>query len=248
MRDFKNYIKEYKKLPFEQIQIQFRRKKLLYFLNKYKPLKVLEVGCGFLPLFIDYENYNSFTIIEPIYEFYINAFNKANNNNRINVINKTLEESIDNSKSTDYDFIIISSLLHEIENPNYFLNCLSQLCNDNTIICFIVPNSHSLHRLLAVAMGLIESEYQLSSTQRLMQQNSIFDTNKLTDYLFNFGYNSFYTETYFIKPFSHKQMQLLVDFKILNTRMLDGLYNLSSILPDIGSELIVLAKFKKGNE
>ena len=45
------------------IQISFRRKKVLSVLKNYKPQKVLEIGCGYRPLFMDFKSFEKFTII-----------------------------------------------------------------------------------------------------------------------------------------------------------------------------------------
>ena len=147
-------------------------------------------------------------------------------------------------RNKKYDFIVASSILHELDDPNQFLDTIKKLSNPSTVSCIIVPNSHSFHRLLAVSMGLIENEFEMSNTQVRMQQNSTFNLDNLCQLIKEKGFNPFFTETFFIKPFTHKQMAQIFNENIINYKILDGLYNLSKLLPDIGSEILVLSKLQ----
>lgn len=69
-RDLNDYSNAYLG-PFEEIQVQFRRKKVLEILTKYKHENILEVGCGkdSIVNYIPGKDYNFFYIVEPIKEF-----------------------------------------------------------------------------------------------------------------------------------------------------------------------------------
>lgn len=51
MRDIDKYAEDYVKGDFEIYQVKYRRKMVLEQIAKYKPRKVLEIGCGMEPLF-----------------------------------------------------------------------------------------------------------------------------------------------------------------------------------------------------
>lgn len=244
MRDLQEYLVNYDKLPFEDIQISFRRKKVLSILNKYNPNNVLEVGCGYRPLFVEFKSFEKFTIIEPIKKFFSHAKKKASTISNVNVINGLFEESIDSIIDLQFDMIIISSLLHEIKDLNYFLDKLKIICNKETLICVIVPNSNSFHRMLALSMGLINDLDAKSNTQIKLQQNHNFNKKSLCDLFKSKGFITDNVETFFIKPFTHNQMKMMLDNKIIDLSVLEGLYNLSHNLPDYGSELLLLTKLK----
>ena len=61
-----------------------------------------------------------------------------------------------------------------------------------------VPNAHSLHRLLAVEIGLIEDPFELSSTQKQMQQHSTFGLDSLAELLCQQGFEVQSSGGYFI--------------------------------------------------
>ena len=109
-----------------------------------------------------------------------------------------------------------------------------------------VPNAHSLHRLLAVAMGLIDSPKALSLTQLTMQQRSTYDSQTLHAELNRAGFQVTDSGSLFVKPFTHAQMQQLVDQGFMTPAMLDGLDRLAVIEPNLGSEIWVNARLSDG--
>lgn len=72
MRDIAKYAEDYLQKDFESYQVKYRRKLILEQIAKYKPRKVLEIGCGMEPLFLYVENV-AFTIVEPSAKFCENA-------------------------------------------------------------------------------------------------------------------------------------------------------------------------------
>ncbi len=76
-RDIKKYEESYlNNNDFEKYQINYRRKKILEILKKYNPRKVLEIGCGMEPLFIN-DGGREYVIVEPAKQFYDNAVKKS---------------------------------------------------------------------------------------------------------------------------------------------------------------------------
>jgi len=69
-----------------------------------------------------------------------------------------------------------------------------------------------------------------------------FDINKFIELLTSSGFQVLESGTYFIKPFSHKQMSELIESKIIDVKVLDGLYKMTGYMPDLGSE--IYAEFK----
>ena len=104
-----------------------------------------------------------------------------------------------------------------------------------------VPNAHSLHRLLAVEIGLIEDPFELSSTQKQMQQHSTFGLDSLAELLCQQGFEVQSSGGYFIN-FTHPQMQDLCDCGFLTGAHLEGLFRLSRRMPEFGSEIYINAR------
>lgn len=59
----------------------------------------------------------------------------------------------------DFDFIIISGLLHEVPDPKKLLQSIYKICKQDTLVHINVPNVYSFHRLLAYEMGCIKKHF-----------------------------------------------------------------------------------------
>jgi 2-polyprenyl-3-methyl-5-hydroxy-6-metoxy-1,4-benzoquinol methylase len=242
MRDINNYVKEYKNHDFEQIQVGFRRKKILERLNLYPHKHILEIGCGFDPVFQYMDNFDSMTVVDPGIEFIEHAKNiskTSKHESSIRCIHGFFEDLIPELSQQTYDFILVSSLLHELESPDSFLETLRSVCSINTILHINVPNAFSIHRILAKEMGLITEVFQKSETQKKLQQFSTFSIDSLEDLLKNKHFEIIESGSYFIKPFTHSQMNDMLVSNIIDTKVLDGLYKLTKYIPEYGSEIFV---------
>ena len=245
IRDLNKYYKDYLSLPFEEIQISYRRKKILEYLMKYDAQKICEIGCGLDPLFNYISCFKSIHIVEPILEFYENACGMANSRNNITVHLGKLEENITSLSKEKFDYIIMSSLLHEVENPEELLKSVNQISSVDTVIHINVPNAKSFHRVLAYEMGLIDNIFEKSDTQNKMQQFKTFDLESLKSLVINHGFSVIDSGSYFVKPFTHEQMQKMYTQNILTKEILNGLYLMVKYMPEMGSEIFVNIKANK---
>lgn len=247
MRNINDYTTTYMQSGFESIQVKYRRKKVLEQINKFESKRILEIGCGLEPLFSFYNRFEKYVIIEPSKEFFEKAVNLADKDNRIICFNDYfgndfIQKKINDLKAFEFDLIICSSLLHEIEDTTTFLEALHKICDKNTIIHINVPNSHSLHRLLAKHIGLIKDEHQMSNRNVSLQQQRVFDLDTLEKTLLKAGFKIINNGSYFIKPFTHAQMEKLIESGICDDKMLDGFFSLAEDLPEFGSEIYANCK------
>jgi SAM-dependent methyltransferase len=234
-RDLLDYSKNYLG-PFEQIQVQYRRKKVLEILDKYKPQSILEVGCGrdSIVNYIESEIYETFCIVEPISEFLKVAISQKSN--KIHSFNDCIE-NVKELKNYHFDFIIISGLLHEVIEPLKILRGIFEISYSDTVVHVNVPNANSIHRLLAKEMGIIDSIYQFSDMQKIMQQHYTFDFESLKKLCSDAGFQCIEQGSLLIKPFTHLQMQKLLDLEVVDQKVIDGFYNLTNYFPENGSEI-----------
>lgn len=240
-RDMEDYAEQYQKLPFESIQNSYRRKVVLREVERYSPKRLLEIGCGMLPLFTDLSDDVEGTVVEPTARFVENARRLAGDRSNIEVVQSFVEDW--QPTATEWDVIVLSCVLHEVPDPVAMLHAIKRLCGPNTVLHVNVPNALSLHRLLAVAMGLIATPTSPSLTQRTMQQRDTpYDAKTLETELVQSGFSVIDRGSLFIKPFTHGQMQSLVDQKFMTVEMLDGLHKLVSWMPEFGSEIWLNAK------
>ncbi len=246
MRNLYKYAQDYCQQPFDQTHVKFRKLKLLEQIKKHPHESILEIGCGLHPFFEDYTEFKELIIIEPSTVFFNNAVGLLKNSpelsSKVVIMNDYFENVIDKISTYKLDFIILSNLLHEIENVSSFLKALHKICHEDTILHIVVPNAKSFHRILAFEMGMIDSIYQLSDRNILLQQKTVFDLESLSALLVKNGFNIIESGSSFIKPFSHQQMQDMLEHKIINEKILTGFYKMVNYMPELGSEIFVNCK------
>lgn len=246
MRDIIKYTQDYLKDNFEEYQVIYRRKKVLEILKKYKHTRILEIGCGMEPLFkyINEDEYDKYVIVEPSKVFYENAILLATHRNKVQCINEYFKYS-EILRKQNFDYIICSGLLHEIENQIDFLKDILSICNKETNVHINVPNANSFHRLLAKEMKLINDIHELSQKNHIYQQNNVFDIQQLEELVQDMGFTVVEKGSYLVKPFTHEQMYRMIKENVIDEKVLDGLYGMERYLKDYGSEIYVNVRANK---
>ncbi len=244
-RDMRN-IDDYEKVlysgenDFEVYQALYRKRRVLESLQSISEGGVIvEIGCGLEPIFQYYDKYSQYICIEPAKKFYELALKQKKNRNNIILINDFFENVLSEIPK-HVDYIICSSLLHEVENPYQFLSCIKKIADTDTMVHVNVPNAKSLHRLLALCSGITRDIHDISENNIMLQQHSVFDLQTLNDLISRVGAVKIIKQgSYFLKPFTHAQMKKCLDEGILDRNVLDGLYNVIEFIPDVGSEIFI---------
>jgi trans-aconitate methyltransferase len=243
-RDFDQYLANYLQLPFEKTFEIYRHKKIIELIaatNIEKLNNLLEIGPGLNPIFSNLKEFEIVHVLEPIKVFYQSNKEEFSKKQAIKFFNCTLGEFYESShKSTSYDLILLSSVLHEI--PNYIQaleQCFSMLSQGGKII-IIVPNNKSLHRMIGEQSGIHPTGEALTKTEIIMQQNTSFSVESLRLHLEKIGFETLSIKTEFIKIFPHHVMQELIDKKMLNEKTLDFFSETSSLIPNFGAEIFYL--------
>lgn len=245
MRDIQDYTEKYICKEFEDTMVKIRKKTVVEQVQKYLHTNIVEVGCGMEPLFTVFDDFKQMTIIEPSELFASNARQLAETMegvaDRVTIINDFVE-NVDYrvvSSQGDISFIIVSGLLHEVDHPQELLNQVNKLCLTNTTVHINVPNARSLHRLIAVAGGMISDEHDRSQEQIIMQSSRTYDMELLKEEVSKAGFYVVDEGSYFLKPFTHRQMRQCLDAGIIDDIVLEGLEKVIKFFPDYGSEIYV---------
>jgi hypothetical protein len=241
-RDLDNYQREYAASPFEEHLAAARREFVLEFLARHKLRDLLEVGCAGKPLVESLPAFRSCIILEPGHVYFEQAqaaIQKLPAGERIKLFQKRFEDFADRPA---IDVIIISSLIHEIDDAAGMLRHAFEIAPPGCWLHLNVPNAKSFHRLWAVEAGLIRDEYEKSAMQIRLQQSHTFDLNSLKYLVQQAGFAVEASGSYFIKPFSNAQMQQLVDLGILTPPLLHGLMRMERHLPGLGADIFVNAR------
>ena len=245
-RDIDKYTQDYlaSSYDFESIMVSFRRKKVLEFLESYNAKHILEIGCGNDSIMNYYKDFETFCIVEPSKVFAEKAQKDSKGNKNIQVINDFVESKLIELKTQKFDFIILSSLLHEVINPESFLKDIFSLCDSHTLLHINVPNAYSFHLLWAYQSGLIETIGDITKEAREFQRHTAFSLSTLVDFVIKVGKQASIMDkgSYFIKPFNHKKMQECMQNGIIDENLLLGLDKMTEYLPEFGAEIFLNCK------
>ncbi|MFM8901605.1 MAG: class I SAM-dependent methyltransferase [Burkholderiales bacterium] len=244
MRDISSYAREYQAAPFEPVQAAVRRRTVLAQVARFSPASLLEVGCGNLPLLADLPHV-ACDVVEPATVFADAAQRHAKDHAEATVHCCGIED-FGAARPGGYDMVVVSGVLHEVDDALGVLAALRPLCHASSVVHVNVPNARSIHRLLGVAMGAIADMHELSQTQRRLQQRTVFDVASLSTLMVSAGFDVMDVGSLFIKPFTHAQMQELMDTGFMDEAMLEGLCRLVEYFPEHGSEVYVNARLTVG--
>lgn len=248
-RDISAYQAAYAASDFEPTQARMRKRKLLELLSAWRPQHVLEIGCASDALFNHYTEFERFCVVEAGPDFAALARQHARQvpgrADRVRIVQACMEDAVPALSAERFDCILLSGLLHEVTDVQALLQAVAAVCDAHTQVHVNVPNARSLHRLLAREMGLIQDLHTLSDQQRALQQHRTFDIDSLASLCESHGFAVFERGSYFVKPFTHRQMSALQADGLLDERMLQGLYGLEKHLPGLGSEIFVHLRLKE---
>ncbi len=226
---------------FEAEMVRYRRALVLERLAHHAPQTVVELGCGADLQAKGYRDaggtWTEWVIIEPSQVFADHA--RASTLSGLRVIQDFFEDATEQVPH-DVDLLICSGLLHEVPDSDRLISAMRHQMGPETVLHINVPNAQSMHRRLAQAMGLIEDVKAISPRNASLQQPRVYDLPDLMAQLERHELSITATGGHLIKPFTHKQMEPLVEE--LGRHVMDGLYELGKRLPTLASEIFVEAK------
>lgn len=239
-REFRN-----RKTSFERILERIRMDHLVNLLTESNPGRILEIGCGPNPVCRRYMDFQSYTAVECDPGFAAEVKRLARHGRDIVVLEAFFEDvNLSDLENRGFDAIIMSSVLHEFQDPARCLEIVRSLCTPETSLYLNVPNMNSFHRLLALEMGFVDDLYLKSDRAERLQQTAKFSPASLSEFLSESGFRVIRTGTYFIKPFTHDQMERLLAEGIVDVSIIAGLDRMTRHIPEMGCEIFAVAKIQ----
>jgi SAM-dependent methyltransferase len=238
----KRYAAQYENESFETVLVAVRRRHVLHWLGHFGARRILEVGCGLEPLFAHCNDFDLWRVVEPVAAFADRARELAGDDRRIEVAEGFLEELTDPLADETFDLIVVSGLMHEIDDPARLLAAVRSLCAETTVAHFNVPNMLSFHRLLALEMGLIDDVSAPSAMDTEFGRPRRFDLGRLVGLLEEAGFMVLESGTYFVKPFTHEQMDAIRRTGAFPDTLIEGLDRMTKYMPEHGCELYANAR------
>lgn len=111
--------------------------------------------------------------------------------------------------SKKYDLILATNILEHVENPVEILKLIATWLSDEGTCIITVPNSESIHRKLAVAMGIQQNTKILSARDHLVGHLRVYDLAMLENELAQANLEISYREGLVIKFLNNKLQDLL---------------------------------------
>mgnify|MGYP000126443934 CR=1 FL=1 len=175
--------------------------------------------------------------------FYVHSTSGAYNGTNNQHWNQTSDQRI-KKNITNFDTGL--EVINQLQVRNFEYKTKDEIKSDNPELTDALSSMENVLDISGVQKGLIAQEagiikniYEKSDRNKLLSQNNIFckDTLKelITKTLPEFKIQK--CESFFIKPFTHNQMMECIDQKIVNEKVIDGLYESTKYLPELGCEL-----------
>jgi 2-polyprenyl-3-methyl-5-hydroxy-6-metoxy-1,4-benzoquinol methylase len=124
-----------------------------------------------------------------------------------------------------FDVIVASHVLEHVDDPIVLLQHLQTLLADGGQLVVIVPNAESIHRRLAVRMGLQPALDTLSARDYTVGHQRVYTLSSLERDLTATGFQTVAHRGFFLKPLANSQ---LLNY---SPALLDALIAVSDELP-----------------
>lgn len=138
-----------------------------------------------------------------------------------------------------YDTIMMNHVLEHIKEPVKMLEGIRKLLKKNGIMILGVPNAKSFHRLAAVKMGLLKTEYQLNERDKQLGHFRVYDFNLLKKHVTNAGFKIIDEGGIFVKFLSNKQIE-----NSLNKEIVQAYFELGNQFKNNSAEIFLILKCK----
>jgi 2-polyprenyl-3-methyl-5-hydroxy-6-metoxy-1,4-benzoquinol methylase len=136
---------------------------------------------------------------------------------------------------TKYDTIIMGHVLEHVYDPVNICSRIYRWLADEGVLLVSVPNAKSVHRLVAVEMGLLKNEYELNARDHELGHYRVYDMDLLKSDLIDAGFKIKESGGVFFKPLSNSQIE-----KNWSAEMIEGFYKLGNSFPEHCAEIFIV--------
>lgn len=138
-----------------------------------------------------------------------------------------------------YDSIIMSHVLEHIKDPILVLRKISNWLKPDGVFLISVPNARSIHRMVAVEMGLLANVNDLNQRDKDLGHYRVYDSNLLKLHVEDSGFEIIDSGGIFLKPLSNFQIE-----NNWTKEMMDGFYEIGKKFPENCAEIFIACKIK----
>lgn len=157
----------------------------------------------------------------------------SNKHPNINCIETLFEDFVPENR---FDVILSSHVLEHVDNPQALLKLMATWLTDTGKIVVVVPNRNSLHRQLAVVMGLQPTLDTLSNRDLLVGHQRVYSLKILEDHIRQSNLHPINSMGFFLKILPNSMMldyshELLVGLNVIS----------NSLPPDMMANIAIIA-------
>lgn len=135
-----------------------------------------------------------------------------------------------------YDTIIMEHILEHVSDPENILKKVKQWLSNDGIIIAGVPNAKSMHRLAAVKMGLLKTEYELNPRDISQGHQRVYDINSFQKEFISLGFKIIHKGGVFMKFLANSQIEETFDESMIN-----AFYELGFDFPENTADIFIVA-------
>ncbi|OQY44492.1 MAG: hypothetical protein B6247_30180 [Candidatus Parabeggiatoa sp. nov. 2] len=131
-----------------------------------------------------------------------------------------------------FNTIVMEHILEHVDKPVALLQHVKQWLVPEGKLMLGVPNGHSIHRLVAVRMKLLDSPCQLNSRDNALGHRRVYTPDTFRQDIELAGLKIIQMGGVFFKPLSNQQIQ-----DHWTEEMIQGFYELGKDFPEYAAEL-----------
>lgn len=139
--------------------------------------------------------------------------------------------------SRKFDSIILEHVLEHVEEPVALLQIVKQWLAPNGRLFLGVPNGNSIHRQVAVKMGLLDNPCQLNSRDIALGHRRVYTPDTFRVDIEGAGLKVSEIGGVFYKPLSNKQIQ-----ENWTEEMIMGFFELGKEFPEVAAEIFAVCE------
>jgi 2-polyprenyl-3-methyl-5-hydroxy-6-metoxy-1,4-benzoquinol methylase len=136
-----------------------------------------------------------------------------------------------------YKNVILTHVLEHVADPVETLRGVREWVADDGVVLACVPHAHSIHRQMAVVMGMLQEENELNATDLGIGHRRVYDRMSLRRDFRRAGFRIEAEGGYWLKPVSNAQIEAN-----WNEAMLAAAMTVGERYPDIAAEIYVVAR------
>ena len=136
-----------------------------------------------------------------------------------------------------FNTIIMEHILEHVDNPIDIMIRAKEWLSDNGVMILGVPNALSIHRLVAVKMGLLKAPNELNERDYQLGHQRVYSMETFIKDIKEAGLTIIEKGGVFFKPLSNGQIETN-----WNDKMIEGFYELGKDFPENAAEIFVVCK------